>query len=67
MFTRSEEGGSKMPSFTIYFTAYDRSNKRNLYFKVDGGRFAEERTLKICCDVKYDVTVTVKPPVAQLQ
>lgn len=56
-----------MPSFTVSFTAYDRANRRNLHFKVDGGRFAEARTLKLCCDVKYDVTVTVKPPVAQLQ
>lgn len=56
-----------MPSFTVSFTAYDRANRRNLHFKVDGGRFAEARTLKLCCDVKYDVTVTVKPPVAQLR
>ncbi len=56
-----------MPSFTVSFAAYDRANRRNLHFKVDGGRFAAERTLKICCDVKYDVTVTVKPAVAKLE
>ena len=56
-----------MSKFTVTFEAYDRVNKRNLFFKADGKRFGSERTVKICCDVKYDVTVTVRPSVAPLQ
>lgn len=54
-------------NFTVTFEAYDRLNKRNLYFKADGKRFDNDRTLKVCCDVKYDLTVTVKPSVAPLE
>lgn len=53
---------SSASTLTVTFEAYDRLNKRNLYFKADGKRFDDDRTLKVCCDVKYDLTVTVKPP-----
>lgn len=56
-----------MTSFTVTLRAFDRVNQRGLYFKVDGQRFSDQRTVKICCDVKYDVTVTVKPSVGALQ
>ena len=48
-------------SYKITFSAFDRANQRNLYFKADGKRFRSDRTLKVCCDVKYDFTVTVSP------
>ena len=47
----------------VNFSAFDRSNDRHLYMKADGQRFGSPKTLKVCCDVKYDVVVTVKPPV----
>jgi len=53
--------------FTVTFSAYDRANHRPLFFKADGRRFSSERTVKIGCDVKYDVTVTVKPSLLPLQ
>lgn len=52
---------------TVTFRAYDRANQRPLYFKMDGRRFGSERTIKISCDVKYDITVTVKPSALQLR
>ena len=64
----STVGRSEMTSnFTVTFSAYDRANHRPLFFKADGRRFSSERTVKIGCDVKYDVTVTVKPSVFPLQ
>lgn len=56
-----------MASVTVTFRAYDRANQRPLYFKMDGRRFGSERTIKISCDVKYDLTVTVKPSELQLR
>ena len=56
-----------MSAFTVTFSAHDRANNRNLFFKADGKRFGSDRTLKVCCDVKYEVTVTVKPPMAPLK
>ena len=56
-----------MPHVTVGFSALDRQNQRRLYFKQDGKRFSVERTVKICTDVKYDITVTVKPSVAPLR
>lgn len=56
-----------MSTFTVSFSAFDRVNKNNLHFKADGKRFSSERTIKICCDVKYDVSVTVRPSVSRLQ
>lgn len=53
--------------FTITVTAHDRSNQRNLYMKADGRRFDDSQTIKVCCDVKYDVTVTIKPPLQKLE
>ena len=51
----------------ITVTAHDRVNNRNLYVKADGKRFDNSQTLKVCCDVKYDVTVTIKPPLQRLE
>ena len=56
-----------MSTFTVSFSAYDRVSKNNLYFKADGKRFNSQRTIKICCDVKYDVSVAVRPSVSRLQ
>ena len=57
----------KMSAFTVTFSAFDRGNSRNLHFKMDGKRFKDDRTIKICRDVKYDVTVTVRPSIAPLE
>lgn len=46
--------------------AHDRRNGRGLYVKADGQRFGDSQTLKVCCDVKYDVVLTVKPPLQKL-
>ena len=51
----------------ISFTAHDRINSRGLYIKADGKRFGSSQTLKACCDIKYDVTVSVKPPLQKLE
>lgn len=51
----------------ITFTAHDRVNGRCLYMKADGKRFGSSQTVKVCCDVKYDVTVTIKPPLQKLE
>lgn len=50
----------------ITFMAHDRVNVRGLYVKADGKRFGSSQTLKVCCDVKYEVTVTIKPPLRKL-
>ena len=50
-----------MSSFTITLSAYDSRNHRHLFFKADGQRFGDARTIKLSCDVKYDLTVTIKP------
>ena len=51
----------------ITLLAHDRVNGRGLYFKTDGQRFGSSQTLKVCCDVKYDVTITIKPPLQKLE
>lgn len=51
----------------ISLTAHDRVNDRSLYMKADGRRFGNSQTIKVCCDVKYDVAVTVKPPIQKLE
>ena len=56
-----------MTTLTVSFTAHDRANNRYLYLKADGKRFESSQTVKIGADVKYDVTVTVKPPVQTLE
>ena len=48
-------------NFTVSLTAYDTKYSRYIFFKVDGKRFGEERTVKLSCNVKYDITVSVKP------
>ena len=48
--------------FFVSLTIYDPKNGRHVFFKTDGKRFEEDRTVKISCDVKYDLTVTVRPP-----
>lgn len=50
----------------ITFMAHDRGNVRGLYVKADGKRFETSQTLKVCCDVKYDVTIVIKPPLQKL-
>lgn len=52
---------------TITLMAHDRVNVRGLYMKADGKRFGSSQTLKVCCDVKYDLTVTIKPPLQKLE
>ena len=54
-------------TFSISLTAFDRANHRNLYVKADGKRFSDSQTLKVCTDVKYDLTVTVKPKNPELK
>jgi len=56
-----------MPHLTVGFSALDRQHQRRPYVKQHGKRFSVERTVKICTDVKYDITVTVKPSVAPLR
>lgn len=51
----------------ITFSAYDRVNSRSLYIKADGKRFGSSQTLKICSEVKYDVTITIKPHIQNLE
>ena len=51
----------------ITLTAHDRVNHRGLYMKADGKRFESSQTLKVCCDVKYDMTVSVRPPLQRLE
>lgn len=51
----------------IAFSAHDRVNSRGLYIKADGKRFGSSQTLKICCDVKYDVNITIRPPTQKLE
>ena len=53
-------------TFTVTFAPYDKKNGRQLYFKTDGKRFNEERTVKLSCDVKYDLNITIKPIIPQL-
>ena len=48
-------------NFSVSLTIYDPKNGRHVFFKTDGKRFEEDRTIKISCDVRYDLTVTVKP------
>jgi len=48
-------------AFSISLCAYDRGNSRNLYVKADGKRFDDNQTIKISTDVKYDLTVQIKP------
>ena len=57
----------EMATFTVSFSAYDRANKRNLYVKADGKRFSDNQTIKVCSDVKYDLTVIVKPTNPELK
>ena len=54
-------------NFTVTLSFYDSRNNRYLYFKPDGKRFGDERTIKIASDQKYDVTVTVKPTNLELE
>jgi hypothetical protein len=49
-------------NFTASVSIYDTKNGRHLHFKSDGKRFGAERTIKVSCDIKYDVTISVKPP-----
>ena len=56
-----------MTTFTVSFTAHDRANNRYLYLKADGKRFESSQTVKIGADVKYEVSVTVKPSVQPLE
>jgi len=51
---------------SIVFSAYDRNNGRHLYIKADGRRFDDTQTIKISTDIKYDISVSVKPPVQKL-
>lgn len=51
---------------SIVFKAYDRKNGRHLCIKADGKRFEESQTIKISSDIKYDVSVLVKPSVQKL-
>ena len=48
-------------NFSVSLTVFDTKSSRYIFFKNDGRRFGEERTIKLSCDVKYDVTVSVKP------
>ncbi|XP_003383766.1 PREDICTED: CB1 cannabinoid receptor-interacting protein 1-like [Amphimedon queenslandica] len=48
--------------FFVSLSIYDPKNGRHVFFKTDGKRFEEDRTIKISCDAKYDLTVTVRPP-----
>ena len=57
----------EMATFTVSLSAYDRANKRNLYVKADGKRFSDNQTIKVCSDVKYDLTVIVKPTNPELK
>ena len=70
----NEQGGasaetdySKMPAFTVSFSFLDPQSRRGVFFKQDGQRFATDRTIKFCTDVKYEIRVTVKPSVAPLR
>lgn len=56
-----------MPRFTVTLSVVDPRDKQGLFFKQDGQRFSTERTVKVCTDAKYDIQVTVKPPVAPLR
>lgn len=56
-----------MPRFTISFSIVDPKSKQGVFFKQDGKRFGNERTVKVCTDVKYDIRVTVKPSIAPLK
>ncbi len=51
---------------SITFKAFDRKNGRNLYIKADGRRFEDSQTVKISTEIKYDVSVVVKPSVQKL-
>jgi hypothetical protein len=51
----------------ITFMAHDRVNSRGLYMKADGKRFGSSQTLKVCCDVKYEVSVIIKPSLQKLE
>ena len=53
--------------FTVNLSFYDSRNNRYLYFKPDGKRFGDERTIKVSSDQKYDVTVTVSPDNFELE
>ena len=48
-------------NFSVSIAIYDTKNARHLYFKSDGRRFGDERTIKLSCDIKYDITVSIKP------
>ena len=48
-------------NFTVILSAFDSKSGQHVYFKPDGKRFGSDKTVKLCCDTKYDITVSVKP------
>ena len=56
-----------MPAFSVSFSFLDPQSRKGVYFKQDGQRFGSDRTVKFCTDVKYEIRVTVRPPVAPLR
>ena len=58
---------TKMPAFSVNFSFLEPQSRKGVYFKQDGQRFGTDRTMKFCTAVKYEIRVTVKPPVAPLR
>ena len=49
--------------FKVSISITKKSDGSQLFYKVDGGRFKENKTLKLHVDTVYKVTVEVRPAV----
>jgi len=52
-------------AFKVAIVARTKDDGQPLYFKVDGQRFAENRTVKAVANSKY--SITLKPSVGKLK
>ena len=49
-------------SFKVLFAIRKRVYDQPIHYKIDGGRFDSEKTVKLNVNTKYVVEVTLKPP-----
>lgn len=52
--------------FKVIIVARTAEDGQPLYFKVDGQRFADSRTVKACSQSKYEIAITLKPSLGEL-
>lgn len=54
-------------SFKLFVSFNSVADGTPLYFKMDGARFKEERTIKACCGVQYKINITVRPVIGLIK